>query len=91
MTTLIFQLCLCDYNLGSGLLEFGEFCLLAAKFLVEEDEEVLPDDITEPFFSTIQPTDGLVPVHPKFTLACSNARDKKYEFLNFKLLLRLAI
>ena len=49
------------------------------------------DDITEPFFSTIQPTDGLVPVHPKFTLACSNARDKKYEFLNFKLLLRLAI
>merc|ERR1712213_192891 len=24
---------------GSGLLEFGEFCQLAAKFLVEEDEE----------------------------------------------------
>ena len=23
---------------GSGLLEFGEFCQLAAKFLVEEDE-----------------------------------------------------
>ena len=25
---------------GSGLLEFGEFCQLAAKFLVEEDEEM---------------------------------------------------
>merc|ERR1712131_300215 len=26
---------------GSGLLEFGEFCQLAAKFLVEEDDEAL--------------------------------------------------
>merc|ERR1711963_1218111 len=26
---------------GSGLLEFGESCQLAAKFLVEEDEEAL--------------------------------------------------
>ena len=27
--------------LGSGVLEFGEFCQLAARFLVEEDEEAL--------------------------------------------------
>merc|ERR1719391_6247 len=34
---------------GSGLLEFGEFCQLAAKFLVEEDEEALKKELTEAF------------------------------------------
>ena len=48
-TTLIFLLYLCDYNLGSGLLEFGEFCQLAAKFLVEEDEEGLKKELKEAF------------------------------------------
>merc|ERR1711890_10833 len=32
---------------GSGLLEFGEFCQLAAKFLVEEDEEALKKILKE--------------------------------------------
>ena len=34
---------------GSGLLEFGEFCQLAAKFLVEEDEEGLKRELKEAF------------------------------------------
>merc|ERR1711868_340738 len=34
---------------GSGLLEFGEFCRLAAKFLVEEDEEALKKELKEAF------------------------------------------
>lgn len=34
---------------GSGLLEFGEFCQLAAKFLVEEDEEGLKKELKEAF------------------------------------------
>ena len=29
----------------SGLLEFGEFCILAAKFLIEEDEESLKKEL----------------------------------------------
>merc|ERR1739847_255731 len=33
---------------GSGLLEFGEFCQLAAKFLVE-DEEALKKELKEAF------------------------------------------
>ena len=33
----------------SGLLEFGEFCQLAAKFLVEEDEEALKKELKEAF------------------------------------------
>ena len=36
-------------QLGSGLLEFGEFCQLAAKFLVEEDEEALKKELKEAF------------------------------------------
>merc|ERR1712243_139074 len=32
---------------GSGLLEFVEFCQLAAKFLVEEDEEALKKELKE--------------------------------------------
>merc|ERR1719318_1507066 len=34
---------------GSGLLEFAEFCQLAAKFLVEEDEEALKKELKEAF------------------------------------------
>merc|ERR1712072_845592 len=34
---------------GSGLLEFGEFCQLSAKFLVEEDEEGLKKELKEAF------------------------------------------
>ena len=34
---------------GSGLLEFNEFCQLAAKFLVEEDEEALKKELKEAF------------------------------------------
>merc|ERR1711884_753466 len=34
---------------GSSLLEFGEFCQLAAKFLVEEDEEALKKELEEAF------------------------------------------
>ena len=34
---------------GSGLLEFGEFCQLAAKFLVEEDDEALKKELKEAF------------------------------------------
>ena len=37
------------YFQGSGLLEFGEFCQLAAKFLVEEDEEALKKELKEAF------------------------------------------
>ena len=44
-------------------------------------KEVLPEDIMNPSFSITQPTDGFVPVEPKFILACSNARDKKYKSL----------
>ena len=35
--------------IGSGLLEFGEFCQLSAKFLVEEDEEGLKKELKEAF------------------------------------------
>lgn len=35
--------------IGSGLLEFGEFCQLAARFLVEEDEEALKKELKEAF------------------------------------------
>merc|ERR1712243_362981 len=34
---------------GSGLLGFGEFCQLAAKFLVEEDDEALKKELKEAF------------------------------------------
>ena len=34
---------------GSGLLEFGEFCQLSSKFLVEEDEEALKKELKEAF------------------------------------------
>ena len=33
----------------SGLLEFGEFCQLAAKFLFEEDEKALKKELKEAF------------------------------------------
>merc|ERR1712234_25612 len=34
---------------GSGELEFEEFCQLAAKFLIEEDEESLKEELREAF------------------------------------------
>lgn len=34
---------------GSGELEFEEFCSLAAKFLIEEDEEALKAELREAF------------------------------------------
>jgi Ca2+-binding EF-hand superfamily protein len=34
---------------GSGLLEFGEFCLLSSRFLIEEDEEALKKELKEAF------------------------------------------
>nr|ACO15082.1 Troponin C, isoform 1 [Caligus clemensi] len=34
---------------GSGLLEFGEFCQLSARFLIEEDEEALKKELKEAF------------------------------------------
>jgi Ca2+-binding EF-hand superfamily protein len=49
LTRRIFQFLWCDFILGSGLLEFGEFCQLAAKFLVEEDEEGLKKELKEAF------------------------------------------
>ena len=42
-------LSLSSTQIGSGLLEFGEFCQLAAKFLVEEDEEALKKELKEAF------------------------------------------
>ena len=42
-------MCIIAISLGSGLLEFGEFCQLAAKFLVEEDEEGLKKELKEAF------------------------------------------
>uniref|UniRef100_A0A2P2HVT9 Troponin C-like n=1 Tax=Hirondellea gigas TaxID=1518452 RepID=A0A2P2HVT9_9CRUS len=34
---------------GSGELEFEEFCILSAKFLIEEDEETLKEELKEAF------------------------------------------
>merc|ERR1712110_287455 len=34
---------------GSGLLEFGEFCRLSARFLIEEDDEALKKELKEAF------------------------------------------
>jgi len=34
---------------GSGMLEFEEFCILSAKFLIEEDEESLKEELKEAF------------------------------------------
>ena len=37
------------YVLGSGELEFEEFCILAARFLIEEDEEQMRKELKEAF------------------------------------------
>ena len=34
---------------GSGELEFEEFCILAARFLIEEDEEQMKRELKEAF------------------------------------------
>lgn len=39
----------CFLPSGSGELEFEEFCALAAKFLIEEDEEALHKELKEAF------------------------------------------
>ena len=39
----------CLNSIGSGELEFEEFCQLAAKFLIEEDEESLKEELREAF------------------------------------------
>ena len=35
--------------IGSGELEFEEFCILAARFLIEEDEEQMKRELKEAF------------------------------------------
>ena len=52
------------FYIGSGLLEFGEFCQLAAKFLVEEDEEGLKKELKEAF--RIYDKEGNIAVSYKF-------------------------
>ena len=37
------------YFSGSGELEFEEFCILAARFLIEEDEEQMRKELKEAF------------------------------------------
>jgi len=37
------------YGTGSGELEFEEFCILAARFLIEEDEEQMRRELKEAF------------------------------------------
>ena len=37
--------------LGSGELEFEEFCILAARFLIEEDEEQMRKELKEADYS----------------------------------------
>ena len=37
------------FFLGSGELEFEEFCILAARFLIEEDEEQMRKELKEAF------------------------------------------
>ena len=37
------------YFQGSGELEFEEFCILAARFLIEEDEEQMRKELKEAF------------------------------------------
>ena len=42
------QSCLFFFK-GSGELEFEEFCILAARFLIEEDEEQMRKELKEAF------------------------------------------
>ena len=37
------------FSSGSGKLEFEEFCILAARFLIEEDEEQMRKELKEAF------------------------------------------
>jgi len=45
---------------GSGELEFEEFCALAAKFLIEEDEESLKHELKEAFRIYDKEGDGYI-------------------------------
>ena len=38
-----------NFFAGSGELEFEEFCILAARFLIEEDEEQMKKELKEAF------------------------------------------
>ena len=40
---------LTPFSPGSGELEFEEFCILAARFLIEEDEEQMRRELKEAF------------------------------------------
>ena len=60
---------------GSGLLEFGEFCQLAAKFLVEEDEEALKKELKEAF--RIYDKEGIPKNSEKFRKIPKNSKKSK--------------
>lgn len=49
---------------GSGMLEFEEFCDLSAKFLIEEDEESLKEELREAF--RIYDKEGIVHAQKRF-------------------------
>merc|ERR1712170_279656 len=49
---------------GSGELEFEEFCQLAAKFLIEEDEESLKEELRKLSVSTIREVTVTSPLIP---------------------------
>ncbi len=44
-----FVFCFFVFSSGSGKLEFEEFCILAARFLIEEDEEQMRKELKEAF------------------------------------------
>ncbi|XP_059096142.1 troponin C-like [Tigriopus californicus] len=46
---------------GSGFLEFEEFCQLSAKFLVEEDEEDMKNELKEAFRIYDKEGNGYIP------------------------------
>ena len=50
---------------GSGELEFEEFCILAARFLIEEDEEQMRRELKEAFrfYDKEGKTSGMTVVH----------------------------
>lgn len=58
-TNLIFRLF--DKNLESGRLEFDEFITLAAKFIVEEDDEAMQKELREAFRLYDKEGNGYIP------------------------------
>ena len=51
-------------------MEFGEFCQLAAKFLVEEDEEALKKELKEAF--RIYDKEGVESLHQDSLTRCQS-------------------